>query len=133
MVQFRSYLDNIKPAQLIASVSFNSLQEENWNETWESAYDAVEIGKECYIRAPFHPSRSGFKHTLVIVPKMSFGTGHHATTRLMIQEMLMLDFSSRQVLDIGCGTGILAVLAEKLGADNVLAVDNYSWACENTA
>ena len=117
----------------MSSSAFKELQEENWNDTWESSYDPVVIGRECYIHAPFHPHRPGFRLDLVIVPKMSFGTGHHATTRLMVEKMLEVDFTGRKVLDMGCGTGILAILAEKLGADRVLAMDNYPRACENAA
>ena len=131
--EFQADLKSGTLAPMISSISINELHEENWNDTWESAYDPVEIGRDCYIRAPFHPEKSGFRHSLVIVPKMSFGTGHHATTRLMVKQMLKLDFSKKTVLDMGCGTGILAVLAEKLGARSVLAVDNYPWASDNTA
>jgi len=129
---FQEWFEKKDLGPMIRSIVFNELQEENWNDTWESAYDAVEIGSECYIRAPFHPEKTGFRHNLVIVPKMSFGTGHHATTRLMVEMMLKMDFSNRNVLDMGCGTGILAILAEKLGAAAVLAVDNYPRACENS-
>ena len=101
--KFQAYLKSCNLATIISSISFNELREENWNETWESDYDAVEIGKECYIRAPFHPEKSGFEQSLVIVPKMSFGTGHHSTTRLMVQQMLKLNFSDKEVLYFNSG------------------------------
>jgi len=129
---FKTFIGQFKLDSRLSSYTFGNIKEENWNETWESAYDAVEIGSSCYIRAPFHPGKSGFDHSLLIMPKMSFGTGHHASTRLMIERMVELDFSGKDVLDIGCGTGILGILAEKMGAMNILAMDNYSWACQNT-
>jgi ribosomal protein L11 methyltransferase len=128
----KTFIKQFELDSRLSSYTIGNIKEENWNETWESAYDVVEIGSSCYIRAPFHPDKSGFDHSLLIMPKMSFGTGHHASTRLMIEQMVKLDFSGKDVLDIGCGTGILGILAEKMGARNILAVDNYSWACQNT-
>lgn len=129
---FKSFIRQYHLDSRISSYTVGNIKEENWNETWESAYDAVEIGSSCYIRAPFHHDKPGFEHSLIIMPKMSFGTGHHASTRLMIEQIVKLDFSGKDVLDIGCGTGILGILAEKMGAMNILAMDNYSWACQNT-
>jgi ribosomal protein L11 methyltransferase len=107
------------------------LAERNWNEEWEKSFAPVQVGAFCGIRAHFHPPLTGVAHELIITPKMSFGTGHHATTYLMLQEMEGLDFSGKSVLDFGAGTGVLAILAEKLGASDVLAIDNDDWSIEN--
>jgi len=100
-----------------------TITEENWNERWESNYEPVAVENRIYIRASFHFPPSGFDHDLIIDPKMAFGTGHHATTYLMGKEMLNLDLAGATVLDMGCGTGILAILAEKLGAQAIDAAD----------
>lgn len=105
----------------------------NWNEEWEKHYEPVVIDARCLIRAPFHAPDPKYPLELVIEPKMSFGTGHHETTSLMAGEMLQIEFGGCAVLDAGCGTGILAILAEKLGAAFVLAVDNDPWCIENAA
>jgi ribosomal protein L11 methyltransferase len=107
------------------------IKDQNWNALWESNFEPVMIGNEVYVRAPFHPEKPGVRFEIVMEPKMSFGTGHHATTSLMMEEMLKLDLHGKSVLDIGCGTGILAILATKLGAKNVLAVDIEQWAFNN--
>jgi ribosomal protein L11 methyltransferase len=93
--------------------SFREIEQQNWNAQWESSFEPIEIGKFCRIRAPFHESNESFEHELIIEPKMSFGTGHHATTRLMIRFMKDIDFNNKSVLDMGCGTGILAIMAKK--------------------
>ncbi len=114
------------------SYDLDKLENKNWNEEWETNYKPIDIEGQVYIRAPFHePSQA--KMELVIEPKMSFGTGHHQTTRLMVKLMLSQDFKSKKVLDMGTGTGVLAIVAEKLGADYVMAIDNFEWAVENTA
>jgi ribosomal protein L11 methyltransferase len=105
----------------------------NWNKEWERNYEPVSLNKDLYIRAPFHEAQGDYRFEIVIEPKMSFGTGHHFTTRLMSQSMFNLDFPGKDVLDMGTGTGILAILAEKLGANKVLAIDNFEWAVDNTA
>jgi ribosomal protein L11 methyltransferase len=104
----------------------------NWNEEWERNYQPVFIEDRLHIRAPFHPAMPGYQHEIVIEPKMSFGTGHHQTTRLMATLMFSLSWPNQTVLDMGTGTGVLAILAEKLGAKNILAIDNFEWAAENT-
>jgi ribosomal protein L11 methyltransferase len=106
------------------------IPEKNWNEEWEKNFEPVLIASRVGIRAPFH-SPMGSEFELVIEPKMSFGTGHHATTAAVIGLMLDEDLSGRSVLDFGSGTGVLSILAEKLGASSVLAIDNELWACEN--
>jgi ribosomal protein L11 methyltransferase len=107
------------------------LPEKNWNEEWEKNFTPVQVGEFCAVRAHFHAPVPGVMHELVITPKMSFGTGHHATTYMMLQDMQNLDFSGKTVLDFGTGTGVLAILAEKLGAATVLAIDNDDWSIEN--
>jgi ribosomal protein L11 methyltransferase len=117
------------------SISYETkkLETINWNEEWERHYEPVSLNKDLYIRAPFHEPQGDYRFEIVIEPKMSFGTGHHFTTRLMSQAMFSLNFKGKDVLDMGTGTGILAILAEKLAARAILAIDNFDWAVENTA
>jgi len=103
----------------------------NWNEEWEKNFDPVIVDGFCGIRAAFHAPVKGVKYELLITPKMSFGTGHHATTYMMLAAMQHLDFKGRRVLDFGTGTGVLAILADQLGAGEVLAIDNDDWSIEN--
>jgi ribosomal protein L11 methyltransferase len=105
----------------------------NWNEEWERNYEPVVIDELLLIKAPFHQISGDFKHTIEIEPKMSFGTGHHHTTRLMSKAMFQMEFTGKKVLDMGTGTGILAILAEQLGAREIDAIDNFEWAVNNTA
>jgi len=109
------------------------LEERNWNEEWEKNFQPVQVEGFCAIRAHFHAPIPGVIHELVITPKMSFGTGHHATTYMMLQAMKDLDFRGRRVLDFGTGTGVLAILAERLGVAEVLAIDNDDWSIENAS
>ena len=104
---------------------------QNWNKQWEQNFSPIRIGDSCLVRADFHPSEN-IKYELVINPKMSFGTGHHETTQLMISILLVMNFEQKLVLDMGTGTGILAILAEKKGAKSVMAVDKDLWCVENT-
>jgi len=108
------------------------IADQNWNAEWEKNFSPVEIAGQCYIRAPFHPSKPGYRFELIIEPKMSFGTAHHETTSQVIELMMGMDFTGKKVLDMGCGTGILAVLADKMGASGTLAIDNDDWAFNNT-
>lgn len=103
----------------------------NWNEEWEKNYDPIEVDDLVYVRASFHPSRSEFAHEIVINPKMSFGTGHHATTFQMLRHQGQIDHQGKKVLDVGSGTGILAVMAHLLGASEVEAFDIDDWCVEN--
>ena len=106
------------------SYSINTIQNKNWNLNWESNYDPVFINKKCIIRADYHTPRHDVRYEIIIAPNMSFGTGHHETTYLMMNKMFDLEFKNKYVLDIGCGTGILSILASKLEAEDVLSVDN---------
>jgi ribosomal protein L11 methyltransferase len=108
-----------------------ALPEKNWNEEWERNFQPVIVGDFCAIRASFHAPIPGVRHELVITPKMSFGTGHHATTHMMIQAMERQDLKGCTVLDFGTGTGVLAILAEKLGAKEVIAIDHDPWSIDN--
>jgi ribosomal protein L11 methyltransferase len=103
----------------------------NWNEEWEQNFHPVIIDDFCGIRAHFHAPLQQVQHEIIITPKMSFGTGHHATTHLMIQSMQQLSFNDKTVLDFGTGTGVLAILAERLGAAHITAIDNDEWSIAN--
>ena len=103
--------------------STNIIEPQNWNAQWEASFQPVEVRKFCRIRADFHPQVEGFEHDIVINPKMAFGTGHHETTWMMIDAMSKIDFSNKSVLDFGAGTGVLAILAEKLGSKHNDAID----------
>jgi len=111
--------------------SFKQIQPKNWNEEWEKDFLPVVLDDFCAIRADFHQKISTVQHELIITPKMSFGTGHHATTYMMLQAMRSLDFYAENVLDFGTGTGILAILAEKMGSVEVRALDMDPWSLEN--
>ena len=104
----------------------------NWNEEWEKNFQPVVIENLLQIRAPFHPTNKNVKHEIVIMPKMSFGTGHHQTTQLMCKAMCGVTLTNKRILDMGCGTGVLAILAKKLGAKEVLAIDLDEWSVENS-
>ncbi|MFM7645502.1 MAG: 50S ribosomal protein L11 methyltransferase [Sphingomonadales bacterium] len=117
--------------QLGVSFLTNEILPTNWNAQWESNFLPVTIDSFLHIRAAFHCASNQTKHEIVITPKMSFGTGHHATTQLMVTEMAQLTFEQQDVFDFGTGTGVLAILAERLGARRVLAIDNDTWSIEN--
>ncbi|WP_346319846.1 50S ribosomal protein L11 methyltransferase [Chitinophaga sp. YIM B06452] len=109
-----------------------TIEQANWNAVWESNFQPVLVGSFCGIRAGFHDPLAGqVEHEIVITPKMSFGTGHHATTYSVIRLMEEIDFKGKRVFDFGTGTGILAILAGKLGAAETDAIDNDSWAVDN--
>jgi ribosomal protein L11 methyltransferase len=109
----------------------SSIENINWNQLWESNFQPVVVNDFVSIRADFHEPVKGVEHEIIITPKMSFGTGHHATTHMMIEQMKEIDFKNKTVFDFGTGTGILAILAEKLGAEKIIAVDNDDWSIEN--
>lgn len=125
-------LQIIKANPSVFSYTFQVIEDQNWNEVWESNYDAVVIKDRCGIRAPFHPENKYVEFDLIIEPKMSFGTAHHETTSNMIELLLEEELKGKSVLDMGCGTSVLAILAAKRGAENIVAIDNDEWAYNNS-
>lgn len=109
----------------------NEVPQTNWNAEWEKNFKPIQVDDLVSIRAPFHENPH-LKYDIVIVPKMSFGTGHHETTHMMVQHLLALDLENKQVLDMGCGTGILAIFAEMKGANPIDAIDIDAWCYENS-
>ena len=107
------------------------IPDENWNAVWESNFEPVTLAERCHIRAPFHPERPEMEYDIVIEPKMSFGTAHHETTALMIEHLLETDVTGLSVLDMGSGTGVLAILASMRHASAITAIDNDEWAYNN--
>ena len=108
------------------------VESKDWNEEWEKNYfKPIRIGNECIIKASFHPEEPGFTYPITIDPKMAFGTGNHATTYLMIEQMLKLDLDGKELLDMGCGTAVLAILAQMRGAKRVVGIDIDEWAYNN--
>lgn len=113
------------------SYTFQEMPNINWNEEWEKNFSPINIEDKVSIRAEFHENQN-LPHEIIIQPKMSFGTGHHATTYLMIQQMLDLDFQNKSVLDMGCGTSVLAIFAKQQGAGKTVAIDIDEWSVENS-
>ncbi|MDX8570599.1 50S ribosomal protein L11 methyltransferase [Elizabethkingia sp. HX QKY] len=113
------------------SYTYKEMPNINWNEEWEKNFQPINVEDKVLIRAEFHESQ-GLEEEIIIQPKMSFGTGHHATTYLMIQQMMDIDFQGKKVLDMGCGTSVLAIYAKKKGASDVLGIDIDEWAVENS-
>jgi len=111
--------------------TLSEVEEQNWNAVWEQNFHPVIVEDFCGVRAHFHAPIQQVEHEIIITPKMSFGTGHHATTYMMIQQMRHLDLSGKTVFDFGTGTGILAILAEKRGATRITAIDVDDWSIEN--
>lgn len=111
--------------------TFNDIEQVNWNEEWEKNFSPIIVDDLCSVRAPFHEKTQTI-YDIVIEPKMSFGTGHHETTHMMIQHILNNDFKDKAVLDMGCGTGVLAILAEMKGAQQIDAVDFDNWCYLNS-
>lgn len=109
----------------------STIENINWNQQWEQSFEPVVVGDFVAIRAHFHRPITHVQHEIIITPKMSFGTGHHGTTYIMMQHMQQLDFTAKTVLDFGTGTGVLAILAEKLGAKKVLGIDIDEWSIIN--
>lgn len=105
------------------SYTLTFIEQKNWNELWESNFEPITISNQIYVRATFHEPHPGAKHEIVIDPKMAFGTGHHQTTAMMLHLMLENTFAGKSVLDMGCGTGILAIMAAQMGADKIVAID----------
>jgi len=111
--------------------AYKTIAPENWNVKWEQNFPPIQVGNECFIRADFHPP-SQCTFDLVINPKMSFGTGHHQTTHMMLEFILEEDLTDKKVLDMGCGTGVLAILAAKKGATEILGIDSDPWCITNS-
>lgn len=111
--------------------SIQKIAKQNWNEEWERNFEPLFIGGKVSVRASFHEKPAEAKYDIVINPKMSFGTGHHETTTLMIENQLTIDHKGKRVLDMGCGTGILAIMAGELGASDIVAVEIEDWTVEN--
>lgn len=111
--------------------SFDRIEKKNWNEEWEKNYQPINVEGMCLVRAEFHKPEKSFPYEIIITPKMSFGTGHHQTTYLMIKNQLDIDHKNKRVMDAGCGTAILSVMASKLGAAEVEAFDIDEWSVIN--
>ncbi len=127
-------LDNIfilNSDEFKISFTIEEIDQVNWNEEWEKNFDPIAVDGKCYIRAPFHP-KSDAQYDIIIEPKMSFGTGHHETTHMMIQHILETDVRNLKTLDMGCGTAILAILAEMKGAKPIDAIDIDNWCYLNS-
>lgn len=131
--------DDIAVDDLLSDPAFQGIQllnveempDKDWNELWEASYQPVVVNGRCRVRAPFHEPDPSFEFDLVIEPKMSFGTANHETTAQIIQLMLETDFQNKEVLDMGSGTAVLAILAKKLGSARTVAIDNDEWAYRN--
>lgn len=125
----------VKELESIGDIKFKSelIPDQNWNAVWESEYPVVTIDKKCIVRAPFHTIEPGeYDLDIQINPQMSFGTGHHETTYLVLSMLLKMDLKNLSLLDMGSGTGVLAIAARKLGAADVVAIDSEEWAYKNT-
>ncbi len=107
------------------------IESTNWNAIWESSFEPVRVGNFAAVRASFHNPIKDVLHEIIITPKMSFGTGHHATTWMMMEQMSNINFTGKSVYDFGTGTGVLAILAAKLGAQSIIGIDNDEWSIEN--
>ncbi len=129
--------DLLAGIQLLRNPSFSiefhkeKIEQINWNEEWEKNFHPIRVGNECHIRAPFHPKEEA-KFDIIIEPKMSFGTGHHATTFQVIQLILEENWEMKKVLDMGCGTGVLGILTEMMGSKENHYIDIDEWCVENT-
>jgi ribosomal protein L11 methyltransferase len=128
--------DDFKELEILPLLSsyhyqIEKVKEQNWNELWEKDFQPVIVDDFCAIRAHFHKPITYVQHEIIITPKMSFGTGHHATTYMMIEQMQAIEFQNKLVFDFGTGTGILAILAEKLGAKEITAIDVDDWSINN--
>jgi ribosomal protein L11 methyltransferase len=131
--QFKEVLAKVPVDADLTNYLIENQEDKNWNEEWESNFHPVYIGDMITVRAPFHHIEVSTPYEIIIQPKMSFGTGHHETTAGMMEMMCEQDFKGKSVIDMGCGTAILSVLAEKLGAHIVIAIDNDPVCTENSA
>jgi ribosomal protein L11 methyltransferase len=117
--------------QFEVAYQVDAVAQQNWNARWEESFEPVLVDDFAVVRAEFHAPVPGVKYDIIVTPKMSFGTGHHATTFMMLQAMKDLAFEGSSVIDFGTGTGVLAILAEKMGASEVWAIDNDQWSINN--
>ncbi|WP_447636654.1 50S ribosomal protein L11 methyltransferase [Flavobacterium microcysteis] len=117
--------------EFTVSYTIEEIEQVNWNEEWEKNFEAIDVDGICHVRAPFH-EKTDAQYDIVIEPKMSFGTGHHETTHMMIQHLLETDVAGKKTLDMGCGTAILAILAEMKGAQPIDAIDIDNWCYLNS-
>ncbi|MBK7764360.1 MAG: 50S ribosomal protein L11 methyltransferase [Bacteroidetes bacterium] len=115
----------------VCSYSFETIAHENWNQVWESNFEPIRVGNDIGVRASFHEALVDCKYEIVITPKMSFGTGHHETTQMMLEYIGEIDCRQKSVFDFGCGTGVLAILAKMKGANKIVGIDNDAWSVEN--
>ncbi|NOQ92207.1 MAG: 50S ribosomal protein L11 methyltransferase [Flavobacteriaceae bacterium] len=126
----------LQSEEVVITYDIEEIEQVNWNSEWEKNFEPIQVDNLVSIRAPFHenpiPMAIGIKYDIVIEPKMSFGTGHHETTHLMIQHLIDLNLKGKRVLDMGCGTGILAIFAEMKGAKKLDAIDIDNWCYENS-
>lgn len=129
-VRLNQTIDQYFP-EMYFSRQVERILSQDWNAEWEKNFEAVRVRDFCEVRPPFRTPTAGMRHDIVVAPKMAFGTGHHATTWLMIDQCAQLDFEGKRVLDMGCGTGVLGILARKCGAAQVDAVDIDRWSFEN--
>lgn len=121
----------LQSPEFTISYTVEEIEQVNWNEEWEKNFDPIDVDGICHVRAPFHP-KTNAQYDIVIEPKMSFGTGHHETTHMMIQHLLTHDLTNKKTLDMGCGTAILAILAEMKGAQPIDAIDIDNWCYLNS-
>ncbi|MFI3330233.1 MAG: 50S ribosomal protein L11 methyltransferase [Rikenellaceae bacterium] len=128
---YKEQVDSIIAKYNISDSRYISIESKNWNQEWESNFERVEIEDKILIRAPFHTPDNRFEHEVVIMPKMSFGTGHHATTHLCSDMLTKMNISAKRGLDMGSGTGVLSIIAIKYGAESMDAIDIDEWAYEN--
>ncbi|GGG27810.1 ribosomal protein L11 methyltransferase [Dokdonia pacifica] len=134
LLDFESLLTDIqilKSDEFTITYTAQEIEQVNWNEEWEKNFDPIEVDGRCAVRAPFH-KKTDVEFDIVIEPKMSFGTGHHETTHMMIKHLLKLDVTNKKTLDMGCGTGVLAILAEMKGAHPIDAIDIDNWCYLNS-
>ena len=125
-------IDRYKGISPSISYQLQEMEKKNWNEEWEKNYDPIIVSDQCIVRASFHKTEKKYLYDIIINPKMSFGTGHHETTWLMLKKQMRVEHIGKKVIDIGCGTGILAIMASKLGASKVHACDIDDWSVENS-
>lgn len=128
----KEMIDEIPEMDFTFTYEIEKIEQKNWNAEWESNFHPVFVEDKCCIRASFHEKPSNVQLDILIDPKMSFGTGHHDTTWLMSRELFSLDLTNKSLLDMGCGTGVLAIIAKKLSASSVEGIDIDDWSIENS-